>query len=148
MPTERDDVAGTDQRRAIRGLGEVLRTERLDEMVAFYGDVLGLDLLERSETSAFFRVAEGVDGHTQVFVLFDRTASDGYASLEPARTTLDHVASSVERADFDAELARLRGLGLAVDTATHEWVGWRALYVSDPEGNRVELSCFDPSVGA
>jgi hypothetical protein len=40
----------------------------------------------------------------------------------------------------------LEELGLKVDTTTHAWVQWRSLYVNDPEGNRVEFVCFDPSV--
>jgi catechol-2,3-dioxygenase len=37
-------------------------------------------------------------------------------------------------------------LGLQVETAEHAWVHWRSLYVSDPEGNQVELVCYDASV--
>jgi hypothetical protein len=31
-----------------------------------------------------------------------------------------------------------------VTTATHDWVQWRSLYVEDPDGNDVELVCYDP----
>ncbi len=48
--------------------------------------------------------------------------------------------------DFAAELARLEGLGLEVTTTEHAWVHWRSLYFADPEGNRVELVCYDASV--
>jgi RNA polymerase sigma-70 factor, ECF subfamily len=37
-------------------------------------------------------------------------------------------------------------LGLEVETAEHPWVHWRSLYVTDPEGNQVELVCYDGSV--
>jgi hypothetical protein len=43
---------------------------------------------------------------------------------------------------------KLKGLGLQVETAEHAWVHWRSLDVSDPEGNQVELVCYDASVGA
>ena len=36
--------------------------------------------------------------------------------------------------------------GLVVTTAEHGWVHWRSLYVDDPEGNAVELVCYDASV--
>jgi len=39
-------------------------------------------------------------------------------------------------------------LGLQVETAEHAWVHWRSLDVSDPEGNQVELVCYDASVCA
>jgi DNA-directed RNA polymerase specialized sigma24 family protein len=40
----------------------------------------------------------------------------------------------------------LEALGLEVETAEHPWVHWRSLYVTDPEGNQVELVCDDGSV--
>jgi len=132
---------------AIKGLGEIaLRVEDLDSMQAFYERVIGLPLLRRFPNSAFFRIADGVAGHTQILALFDRTADPGYRGLSAARTTVDHLAFAIALEDFAAERARLEGLGLPVDTAEHTWVHWRSLYVSDPEGNRVELVCYDPSV--
>ena len=37
-------------------------------------------------------------------------------------------------------------LGLQVETAEDTWVRWRSLYVTDPEGNQVELVCYDSGV--
>lgn len=134
-------------RRVIRGLGEIaLRVENLDEMQRFYADVIGLELLQRFPTSAFFRIAEGVAGHTQVLALFDRSAEPGYTGLDPSRSTVDHIAFGIGLEDYAGEKARLEGLGLDVHTAGHAWVQWRSLYVDDPEGNRVELVCFDPTI--
>ena len=133
--------------RAIRGLGEIaLRVADLDRMQAFYEGVIGLELLRRFPQSAFFRVADGVAGHTQILALFDRAADPGYRGLSSTHTTVDHLAFAIALEDFAAERARLEAAGLRVDTAEHAWVHWRSLYVSDPEGNRVELVCFDPSV--
>src|ERR1700730_13471268 len=59
---------------SVRGLGEVaLRVVDLDRMQKFYQDIIGLELLRRFERAAFFRLAEGFGGHTQVLALFDRT---------------------------------------------------------------------------
>ena len=133
--------------RAIRGLGEIaLRVADLDRMQAFYEGVIGLELLRRFPQSAFFRIADGVAGHTQILALFDRAAEPGYQGLSSAHTTVDHLAFTIALEDYAAEKARLEAAGLRVDTAEHAWVHWRSLYVSDPEGNRVELVCFDPSV--
>jgi catechol 2,3-dioxygenase len=132
---------------AIAGLGEVaFRTERLDEMVAFYGDVLGFDRLDAPpyDDAAFFRVADGVAGHTQVLVLFDRTDEDGYTPPDIERTTVDHVAFGVAPEHFDAEAERLESLGYDLRDAYHDWVEWRSVYLDDPDGNSVELVCFDP----
>jgi catechol 2,3-dioxygenase-like lactoylglutathione lyase family enzyme len=133
--------------RAIRGLGEVaLRVADLDRMQAFYEGVIGLELLRRFPASAFFRLADGVAGHTQILALFDRAGDPGYRGLSSAHTTVDHLAFAIALEDFASEKARLEAAGLRVDTAEHAWVHWRSLYVDAPEGNRVELVCFDPSV--
>lgn len=128
--------------RTIKALGEIaLRVRDLDRSERFYTDVVGLELLRRFERSAFFRIAEGHAGHTAVLALFDREAS-----LEPARTTIDHIAFTIDLSDFESERARLESLGLNVQTTTHDWVHWRSLYVKDPDENVVELVCFDESV--
>jgi hypothetical protein len=82
-----------------------------------------------------------------VLALFDRRAQPGDAGLSAAKSTLDHLACEVGLADFEAERNRLEAAGLAVK-AEHAWVRWRSLYVTDPEGNTVELVCYDPSVTA
>jgi len=133
--------------RRIKGLGEIaLRVHDLDAMQRFYEQVIGLEVLRRFDQAVFFTLTEGVSGHTQVLALFDRSAQPGYSGLNAATTTVDHIALEIERADFDAELKRLQNLGLAVETAEHAWVHWRSLYIDDPEGNTVELVCYDPNV--
>jgi catechol 2,3-dioxygenase len=131
---------------AIEGLGELaFRTERLTEMAAFYGDVLGFDRLDDPpyDDAAFFRVADGVAGHTQAFVLFDRTNEDDYTPPDIERSTVDHVAFSVAPENFNAEAERLESLGYDLNHAYHDWVEWRSVYLDDPDGNSVELVCFD-----
>jgi catechol 2,3-dioxygenase len=133
--------------RRIKGLGEIaLRVHDLGAMQRFYEQVIGLEVLRRFDHAVFFRLADGFGGHTQVLALFDRSAQPGYAGLSAATTTVDHIAFEIGRADYDAELRRLRDLGLAVETAEHAWVHWRSLYVTDPEGNTVKLVCYDPAV--
>jgi catechol 2,3-dioxygenase len=133
--------------RRIKGLGEiVLRVHDLDAMQRFYEQVIGLELLKRFDNVAFFKLADGFGGHTQVLALFDRSAQPGYSGLEAATTTIDRIAFEIERADFEAERERLEEFGLTVEMAEHAWVHWRSLYVTDPEGNTVELVCYDPTV--
>jgi catechol-2,3-dioxygenase len=132
----------------IKGLGEVaLRVRDLDAMQRFYQEVIGLALLRRFEAAAFLKVADGFGGHTQVLALFDRSAQAGYRGVEPETSTVDHIAFEIALSDYDAEKARLEGLGLPVTTAEHAWVRWRSLYVDDPEGNTVELVCYDMAIG-
>ena len=134
--------------RRIKGLGEIaLRVADLDAMQRFYQEVVGLELLRRLDHAAFFRIADGYGGHTQVLALFDRSGQPGYLGLDAGRTTVDHLAFEIDFADYEAEKARLEGLGVEVTTAEHAWVLWRSLYVDDPEGNTVEWVCYDESVG-
>lgn len=134
-------------KRVIKGLGEIaLRVENLDRMQEFYEKVIGLELMKRFDNSAFFRIAKGVAGHTQILALFDRSKSEGYQGLDAQKSTVDHIAFEISKADYESEKKRLQELGFEVRTAEHAWVKWRSLYVYDPDGNNVELVCYDESV--
>jgi catechol 2,3-dioxygenase len=136
-----------EKRTSVRGLGEIaFRVNNLDAMQKFYEEVIGLPLMARDSTCAFFKIADGYGGHTQVLALFDRSQNPGYRGADAATTTIDHIAFEIALADFTDELKRFRGLGLKVETAEHAWMHWRSLYVTDPEGNQVELVCYDESV--
>jgi catechol 2,3-dioxygenase len=102
--------------------------------------------MARFQHSAFFKIADGYAGHTQVLALFDRAQSPGYRGPDAANSTIDHIAFEIPLADFEVEKKRLEHLGLRVETTEHAWVQWSSLYVTDPEGNQVELVCYDGSV--
>jgi len=135
------------QNKPIKALGEIaLRVIDLDALQKFYEETIGLELMKRFPNAAFFRIAEGFGGHTQVLALFDRSAEEGYRGLSTEKSTIDHIAFEIPLADFSAEKQRLEQLGLRVEAAEHAWVHWRSLYVNDPEGNEAELVCNDESV--
>lgn len=137
----------SENRTAVRGLGEIaFRVNNLHAMQRFYEQVIGLPLVTRVPNCAFFKIADGYGGHTQVLALFDRSNSHGYRAPDAVTSTIDHIAFEIPLSDFDNELKRLRALGLEVETAEHAWVHWHSLYVTDPEGNQVELVCYDASV--
>jgi hypothetical protein len=75
--------------------------------------------------------------------LFDRSVS-----VDQERTTADHIASTIELADYDSERKGLEALGLKVEVKEHIWVNWRSIHFHDPEGNQVELVCYDESLSA
>lgn len=136
-----------EKRTSVRGLGEIaLRVNNLDVMQKFYDEVIGLPLMARFPNAAFFKIADGYGGHTQVLALFDRSQNSSYRGTDASTSTIDHIAFEIPLADFADELKRLGGLGLHVETAEHTWVHWRSLYVTDPEENQVELVCYDESV--
>ena len=110
------------------------------------GSPESLPLMTRDSDSAFFKIADGYGGHTQVLALFDRSQNPGYRGPDAATSTIDHIAFEIPLANFAYESKRLETLGLEVETTEHAWVHWRSLYVTDPEGNQVELVCYDESV--
>lgn len=137
----------------VKGLGEVsIRVRDLDAMTRFYEHVVGLEPLRKDESFVFFRVAEGYGGHSQNLALFDAGDRAGLEcksiELDPERTTLHHIALNISLADFDRERARLEQLGIEVRATEHAWLHVRSLYFSDPEGNQLELVCYDESIGS
>jgi hypothetical protein len=58
------------------------------------------------------------------------------------------LTSSIELADYDSERKGLEALGLKVEVKEHIWVNWRSIHFHDPEGNQVELVCYDESLSA
>ena len=69
-------------------------------------------------------------------------------SVDQERTTVDHIAFTIGLPDYDSERKRLETLGLNVEVQEHQWVNWRSLYFHDPEGNQVELVCYDENLSA
>ena len=71
------------RRTVVCGLGEIaFRVNNLDAMQRFYEPVIGLPLMTRVPNCAFFKIAQGYGGHTQVLALFDRSQSPGYRGTE------------------------------------------------------------------
>ncbi len=123
-------------------IGEVaLRVNDLASMQAFYRDVVGLDVWREGDGFVFFRVAEGVEGHPQAFVLFDRAVEVG-----PETSTLDHLAFVIHLDDYEERRRRLAAAGVSVSAKEFPFFQWRSLFVRDPEGNTIEFVCHDPSI--
>ena len=59
---------------------------------------------------------------------------------------IDGIAFAISRGDFEPEKRYLEAHGSRVDMAEPGWVHWWSLYVTDPEGNRVEFICYDERV--
>jgi catechol 2,3-dioxygenase len=135
------------------GVGEVvLRVADIHRSIDFYRDVLGFSLIRvLHDAIAFMRVADGVAGHTQIIGLFDQKwvssrAGHGWEGCAPKSSTLHHFAVEIELAAYEAVLGYLTKQGLEPNTSTHAWIGWRSIYVSDPDGYTVEFVCYDGSI--
>ena len=126
-----------------------LRVRDLPRMVAFYVEVLGLEIMRSYPKYVFLKAGElnsplGRGGHPQFLVLFDRDVT-----LDIAVTTLDHIAFEIPLEQYAAERERLREKGVEFSerawSGIHAWLRARSLFFDDPEGNTMELIAHDPS---
>ncbi len=120
----------------IGGLGEIaIRCRDMGAMCAFYGDVLGLEVLtQRHADLIFYRLVAGVAGHTQVLALFS-----GDQALAGATSTLHHIALGLTPPDQDRAIDWFERCGQPYRIEHFDWIGWRGVFTADPEGNTVEL---------
>ena len=126
----------------IKLLGELaLRVNDLGKMLAFYRDVVGLEVWREYPDCVFFRIADGIEGHPQTLVLFDRNVE-----VDHERSTIDHFAFVIGLEDYDERRRQLERLGVEVSPKEFPHFHWRSLFVADPEGNTVEFVCYDPGV--
>ena len=131
-------------------LGEVaIRCIDFDAMVNFYANVLGLSEVSgnTSPDIRFFNLGAGIAGHTTVLALFSHDALDQRA-IHPdgagapqtgARSSLHHVALSLEFAEQEKAITWYEQLGQPYKIEHFEWVGWRGVFTEDPDGNTIEL---------
>lgn len=132
----------------VRALGEIaIRCADIEQMEAFYRDVIGLRILSggHAEGITFFALGESYGGHTAVLALFAHDAGRedihprGGAPEAGARSSLHHVALTVDADEQDAVVAWYEDLGLAYRVEDFDWIGWRGVFTIDPEGNTIEL---------
>jgi catechol 2,3-dioxygenase-like lactoylglutathione lyase family enzyme len=125
----------------IRGLAEVVLTvQDMQASVAFYRDILGLRVVspEGFKGPTFLQAGSGRAYIASTIVL--APASPGTPPYAKPQS-LNHIGLEVDAASFDAEVARLQGLGLEVRFGKHPLFPSRTAYVDDPDGNAVELIC-------
>jgi catechol 2,3-dioxygenase len=108
-----------------------LRAGDVERLRDFYERTIGLELLEREDDV----VSLGVDGTPLVELV-----AGPEAPVRPPRSTgLFHLALLVpSRADLARTLRRVAGSGASLSGASDHLVS-EALYLSDPEGNGIEL---------
>ena len=112
-----------------------LKVADLDRALAFYRDVLGFEVMQRYGDQAVFLSAGGYHHHLGL----NTWESRGGRPPAPGTTGLYHTAILYpdRRALADA-LRRLVEAGIRLDGASDHGVS-EALYLSDPDGNGVEL---------
>ena len=125
----------------VRGLAEVvLWVHDMAASLAFYRDTLGLPVISPPERAnpIFLQAGAGTAGIPAMVVLVQMpVGAPPFGQPRP----LHHLALEIDAATFDAEQARLEGLGFAVRTGQHPVLPSRTMYIDDPDGNEVELIC-------
>jgi len=112
-----------------------LKVADLERALAFYCGVLGFELMQRYGTQAAFVSAGGYHHH----IGLNTWESKGGSPPPPGTTGLYHVAILYPtRAALADALYRLIQAGIPLQGASDHGVS-EALYLSDPDGNGIEL---------
>ena len=120
----------------VSGVSElVLEVADLEAAERFYSEVLGLPVVERWPEREAVWVMAG--GRTRIGLWKPQRGLFG--SRGGAHV---HFALHIRDSDYDSAVERLRSLGQEVRETEFEGAG-RAAYVSDPDGNLVELWTWD-----
>lgn len=112
-----------------------LKVSDLDRAIAFYGDVLGFDLMQRYGDQAAFLGAGGYHHH----IGLNTWHSKGAGPAPERAAGMYHVAFLFpDRASLGAALQRVLDHGTPLDGAADHGVS-EAVYFRDPDGNGIEL---------
>lgn len=112
-----------------------LKVADLARAIGFYAGVLGFEVQQRFGSEAAFLSAGGYHHH----IGLNTWESRGAAPPPPGHTGLYHTAFLFpDRASLGAVLKRVIGAGIALQGASDHGVS-EAIYLSDPDGNGVEL---------
>jgi lactoylglutathione lyase len=121
----------------LTGIGHVaIRARDLDSVVAFYTDKLGLAEMFRlnqddgSLMLVYLRLTD-----TQYIEIFPNGVGEA-----PARNAVGFTHLCISVSDLEATVAALEAAGVTIDVPLKMGKdGNRQAWVSDPEGNRIEL---------
>jgi catechol 2,3-dioxygenase-like lactoylglutathione lyase family enzyme len=113
----------------------VLEVVDLEASERFYGEVLGLPVVERWPDRDAIWVMAGERTRIGLW-----KAQVGLAGGQGGVHV--HFAMHIAEDDYDAAVARLRERGQEIQEIAFEGAG-RAVYVDDPDGNVVELWTWD-----
>ena len=128
----------------------VLRVADLDAMLHFYGTVLGCPIERRQDDIGLVQLRAG-RSLVDLVPVGGPLGRAGGAAPGPEGHNLDHVCFRVEPFDEAAIRAHLTRAGIAVGPVESrngaEGVG-PSVYITDPEGNTVELKGQPRTAGA
>jgi catechol-2,3-dioxygenase len=119
----------------VTGVNElVLEALDLDAAAHFYGGVLGFPVISRSDDRVWLMAGE----RTRIGLWTPQVGiAQGRGGVHV------HYAMQIAEDDLDAALDRLRAHGYEPEVVEFEETDSRAAYVTDPDGNVVELWTYD-----
>lgn len=113
-------------------------------MVRFYRDVLGFEIKEDENTSNVYLIKDGT-----LFLLYGRQDFEKMTSrkYEYTKGVNGHFeialyVDTFEEVDAEFEKAVAKGAVPIMPPETESW-GQRTCYISDPEGNLIEIGSFN-----
>jgi catechol 2,3-dioxygenase-like lactoylglutathione lyase family enzyme len=119
-----------------------IRTVRLADSIAFYGELLGFAVVPPPMTTDMTKGAyvQDGDGHPVVHLVASEAVPDAPGPVlgKAMRGMVDHVALRCE--DAAAYEARLERSGLAYTTMDVPQIASRLIFVRDPNEVMIELS--------
>jgi catechol 2,3-dioxygenase-like lactoylglutathione lyase family enzyme len=119
----------------------VLRVTDLDAMLKFYLDILGCSMEKVQEGSGLYQVRAG-SSLIDLIPVAGKLGKQGGAAPGTEGRNLDHFCVSVEPFDGEAILAYLQGKGVEAGKVESRYGAegeGPSIYVTDPEGNVIEL---------
>ena len=83
----------------------MLRVNDMELMKNFYQKTIGFELMHESDNFTFFKIADGVGGHTQTLALFAKNNLTAFKeelkAIKQKNTTLHHFALEIEKSDYE-----------------------------------------------
>ena len=124
----------------ITGIAEIVLWSRdIQKAVAFYKDLLGLEVISPPELpNVFLKAGEGAAGIPQMIVIVPMPPE---IASQPPGHQLHHLAFELPADRFDDQEQALRAAGYDPRGGTHPVLASRTIYIDDPDGNEVELIC-------
>ncbi len=119
----------------------VLRVRDMERMIAFWRDALGCPVEKVQAELGLVHIRAG-DALIDLVDIAGKLGREGGRAPTAEGKNLDHFCLRVEPFDPAAIRARLSALGVAVEAPKRRFgaEGYgESIYLTDPEGNRIEL---------
>ena len=121
-----------------------LLVDDMPTMIRFYRDVLGFEIKEDENASNVYLIKDGT-----LFLLygrndFEKMTSQKYEYLKGLNGHFEIAlyVDTFDEVDEEYRKAVAAGAGSVLEPITEPW-GQRTCYISDPEGNLIEIGSFN-----